>query len=75
MLISASMAKALFGEADPMGKLIRMDDKLNAKVTGVYADLPRNSRFANMSFISPWKMKIAKACLYGSNKQSNELGK
>jgi putative ABC transport system permease protein len=60
MLISASMAKALFGNADPMGKLIRMDDKLNAKVTGVYADLPRNSQFSYMSFISPWKMKIAK---------------
>src|SRR5450755_3071312 len=60
MLISASMAKALFGDADPMGKLIRMDDKLNAKVTGVYADLPRNSQFSYMSFISPWKMKIAK---------------
>ena len=51
MLISASMAKALFGDADPMDKVIRMDDKLNAKVTGVYADLPRNSRFSNMSFI------------------------
>src|SRR5664279_2259761 len=60
MLISASMSKALFGDADPMGKQIRMDDKLNAKVTGVYEDLPRNSRFASMSFISPWKMKIAK---------------
>src|SRR5450432_516492 len=60
MLISASMAKALFGDADPMGKLIRMDDKLNAKVTGVYADLPRNSRFGNMSFISPWKLKLYK---------------
>src|SRR5450432_4932546 len=60
MLISTSMAKALFGDADPMGKLIRMDDKLNAKVTGVYADLPRNSRFGNMSFISPWKLKLYK---------------
>ena len=60
MLISASMAKALFGDADPMGKLIRMDDKLNAKVTGVYADLPRNSRFSNMSFISPWNLKLYK---------------
>ncbi|MEJ0080418.1 MAG: ABC transporter permease [Puia sp.] len=60
MLISASMAKALFGEADPMGKLIRIDDKLNAKVTGVFADLPRNSRFSDMSFISPWNLKLYK---------------
>ncbi|HEX3767313.1 MAG TPA: ABC transporter permease, partial [Puia sp.] len=60
MLISASMAKALFGDADPMGKLIRMDDKLNTKVTGVYADMPRNSRFSNMSFIVPWNLKLYK---------------
>jgi hypothetical protein len=33
MLISASLAKAMFGDADPMGKTIRMDDKINAKVT------------------------------------------
>ena len=60
MLISASMAKALFGDADPMGKLVRMDDKLNTKVTGVYADMPRNSRFFNMSFIVPWNLKLYK---------------
>ena len=43
-----------------MGKQIRLDDKLNAKVTGVFADLPRNSRFSDMSFISPWNLKLYK---------------
>ena len=60
ILISASMARALFGDSDPMNKMIRMDDKLNVKVTGVYADLPRNTRFSNMAFISPWQLKIVK---------------
>ena len=60
MLISASMAKALFGDADPMGKTIRMDDKLDVKVSGVYADIPRNSRFSIVSFVSPWNLKIVK---------------
>jgi putative ABC transport system permease protein len=60
MLISASMAKALFGDSDPMNKMIRMDDKVNVKVTGVYADMPRNTRFSNMAFISPWQLKIVK---------------
>ena len=50
ILISASTAKALFGDADPMGKVIRMDDKLDAKVTGVYEDFPRNSNFARCQF-------------------------
>lgn len=60
MLISASLAKALFGGANPMNKMIRMDDKLNVQVTGVYTDLPRNSGFSNMSFLSPWNLKLYK---------------
>src|ERR1700682_4307064 len=36
MMISASTAKALFGDEDPMNKMIRLDNKLNVKVTGVY---------------------------------------
>ena len=60
ILISSSMAQALFGDSDPMNKMIRMDDKLNVKVTGVYADLPRNTQFFNMAFVSPWQLKIVK---------------
>ncbi len=57
ILISASTAKALFGDADPMNKVIRMNDKLDAKVTGVYEDFPRNSNFSNFNFISTWELK------------------
>jgi putative ABC transport system permease protein len=60
ILISASTAKALFGNENPMNKIIRMDDKLNAKVTGIYADFPGNSSFSNVSFISPWNLKLYK---------------
>ena len=58
ILISSSMAKSMFGNTDPINKMIRMDDKINVQVTGVYADLPKNSRFNNMSFISPWNLKF-----------------
>ena len=60
ILLSASTAKSLFGNEDPINKVIRMDDKVNAKVTGVYEDLPRNSSFANTTFICPWNFKIYK---------------
>ena len=60
MLISQSMAKALFADEDPINKVIRLDDKLNVKVSGVYADLPDNSSFADMSFIAPWSLKLVK---------------
>jgi ABC-type antimicrobial peptide transport system permease subunit len=58
LLISASVAKALFGETDPMNKLIRMDDKVNVKISGVYADFPQNSSFSDLSFIAPWALKL-----------------
>jgi len=56
MLISASMAKAFFGAADPMGKTLRIDNQVNGKVAGVYTDFPQNSSFAGMDFIAPWQM-------------------
>ena len=61
MLISASTAKALFGDADPMDKVIRMDDKLNAKVTGVYADLPAQLQFSRYVFyLLPGNLKLSR---------------
>jgi len=54
MLISASVAKALFGEGDPMDKVIALDDKSNFKVAGVYEDLPDNTTFHDMAFMAPW---------------------
>ncbi len=57
IFLSASTAKALFGDADPMNKVLRMDDKFDAKVTGVYEDFPHNSEFARLNYISTWELK------------------
>ncbi|RIV21338.1 ABC transporter permease [Fibrisoma montanum] len=59
ILLSESTARDLFGEADPMNKLIRLDDKTTVKVTGVYEDLPQNSSFSTMSFITPWELFLS----------------
>jgi hypothetical protein len=40
ILLSESTAKALFGGVNPMDKLIKIDNELNVRVTGVYEDLP-----------------------------------
>lgn len=56
ILISASTAKAYFGDADPMNKTLKIDNQLSAKVAGVYQDMPQNSTFANLGFIAPWEM-------------------
>jgi ABC-type antimicrobial peptide transport system permease subunit len=58
ILISESVAKAYFGDSDPMGKLLKVDNKLNVKVTGVYEDLPYNSDFKDLTFILPWELYL-----------------
>jgi len=55
-LISESTAKAYFGNTDPMGKILKMDNQQNLKVAGVYEDLPKSSTFTDMAFIAPWEL-------------------
>jgi putative ABC transport system permease protein len=41
--LSEKLAKKLFGDADPLGKIITVDKVHALKVTAVYKDFPRNS--------------------------------
>lgn len=59
ILLSASAAKACFGNKNPVNKLVKIDDMPVVKVTGVYKDFPRNSTFAELNFISTWKFLYA----------------
>jgi len=56
ILLSASTANVFFGDADPMNKLMRLNNNQDVKVTGVYEDLPNNSSLREMSYILPWKL-------------------
>ncbi|MCO5946006.1 ABC transporter permease [Mucilaginibacter flavidus] len=56
ILLSASTAKAYFGDADPMNKIMKIDNSMTVKVTGVYRDFPYNSTFSEVNFISPWEL-------------------
>ncbi len=53
IILSQSAAEAFFGDEDPTGKVMRLDDKLDVTVSGVYEDLPHNSTFADVSFLAP----------------------
>jgi putative ABC transport system permease protein len=55
ILISQSVAKALFGDADPSGKVIKLDNKADFKIAGVYADLPANTTLHELAFMAPWE--------------------
>src|SRR3569833_2665125 len=54
ILISQSIATAMFGDADPMDKLIRLDNSASFKIAGVYADLPLNTTLHDLAFLAPW---------------------
>jgi putative ABC transport system permease protein len=66
ILLSASVAKALFGETDPVGKSLNLENNwdtsgnLDVKVTGVYEDLPQNTRFNEIQFFLPWDLYVSK---------------
>jgi ABC-type antimicrobial peptide transport system permease subunit len=59
VMLSESVAKALFGAGDPLNQIIRIDNKLDVKVTGVYEDFPFNTGFRDMTFMAPWSLYIS----------------
>jgi ABC-type antimicrobial peptide transport system permease subunit len=56
IVISQSMAKALFADEDPINKTIRVDNEYELKVTGILKDVPSNSSF-EFDFLMPWKFR------------------
>ncbi|MEJ0106107.1 MAG: ABC transporter permease [Bacteroidota bacterium] len=59
IMLSASIASAIFGNADPMNQIVTINNKTNVKVTGVYEDIPVNSQFSYVKFFSPWDLWVA----------------
>ena len=58
ILLSESVAKIFFDQEDPIGQTIRINNETDVKVTGVYEDLPRNTRFSDMTWIMPWQLYL-----------------
>jgi len=56
ILLSASVAKAYFGDADPVGKTMHIDKDMLVRVGGVYEDIPANTSFFDLNFIANWKL-------------------
>ncbi|GHM99648.1 ABC transporter permease [Cytophagales bacterium WSM2-2] len=58
IMISTSLAKQLFGDDDPLNKVIRMSNKTDVTVTGVYEDFPLNTKFNEVRFFAPWSLYL-----------------
>ncbi|CAN5258361.1 ABC transporter permease [soil metagenome] len=56
IVLTETLAKKLYGDADPIGKVIKLDNKENFTVTGILKDLPTNTRF-KFEYLVPWSYK------------------
>jgi putative ABC transport system permease protein len=43
LVLTEKLARKYFGEEDPMGKMIRLNDQVSMKITGVLKDIPANT--------------------------------
>jgi len=59
IMLNESTAKALFGEEDPIGKVIEVNSQYDMMVTAVYEDLPFNASFNDTEFIMPWDKYVS----------------
>ena len=53
IMLSQSTAKAFFGNVNPVNQVMKINNKYDVKVTGVYEDLPLNTQFKDLKFLSP----------------------
>jgi putative ABC transport system permease protein len=58
VLISESTAKAFFGDEDPLNKVLKIENRMEVKVSGVYKDFPYNSALNNLDFIGAWALYV-----------------
>ena len=58
IMLCSSLAKSLFGTTDPMNKTVRLDNRFDFKVTGVYEDFPRNTSLYATRLLLPWSKYI-----------------
>ncbi|RYU97728.1 ABC transporter permease [Emticicia agri] len=58
ILLSETLAKKLFGNTNPINKVVTIDTQVNTKVTGVYQDFPTNSEFRGISYIAPFELYL-----------------
>lgn len=56
VVLSESTALALFGNEDPINQILRIDNSLDVRVTGIFKNLPFNSQLHSLEFISNWDL-------------------
>lgn len=72
VMLSETVAKKYFGNQDPMNKVIRVNDRINLKVTGIYKSFPSNAHIHPEIMASFNTLKDS--TLYGQANLQNNYG-
>ncbi|MEQ8906936.1 FtsX-like permease family protein [Ekhidna sp.] len=76
VIMSEQAVKALYGDENPIGNQVTIDGELTMTISGVFADLPRQSSFSELSFIAnfdgyastqDWIIRAKENALWGNN--------
>ncbi|MCK0161264.1 ABC transporter permease [Allomuricauda sp. F6463D] len=59
IMISESTANALFGNEDPIGKVVEVNSQYDMMVTAVFEDIPFNTSFNDTDFLMPWDKYVS----------------
>jgi len=58
IMLSESTAKALFGNEEVVGKIIKVNNQYDMRVTSVFEDIPTNTDLDEIDYFMPWKHYI-----------------
>ncbi len=58
IMISESTSIALFGDVDPIGKIVKMNNDREVSISGVYEDFPMNTEQYGIQFARPWQAYV-----------------
>ncbi|MEP7141459.1 MAG: ABC transporter permease [Ferruginibacter sp.] len=59
IVLTERLAKKIFGDDDPVGKIIKVENDENYKVSGILKDLPNNTQF-NFEYLLSYEHKTMK---------------
>jgi len=59
IMLSESVARALFGDEEPIGKTLEVNNQYDVMVSAVYEDIPFNNSFHDAEYLMPWDKVLA----------------
>jgi len=72
VMLTESVAQKYFGDEDPLNKMVRLDNQLTCRVTGVYKALPDNTHFHPDVMVS--FNTLRDSAVYGENNLRTNWG-